>query len=272
MESFNHLAEKYRNDPACLSCHVTGYGKPSGYVAGTEKDLFMVGCEACHGPGAQHIDAAQRFILAEPGEEEKIEKQIRETIAKTPSDDDCTACHTTQAHGRHPAYEGQPAAQVQHASMVQRTSSLSVAQCVMPAATRASYAAGYNVKTCGGCHYDQYKQWRAERHSALSAMLTAEHRKNSDCQQCHLQTDKVGKTSLVNVEPHHARVGVVCESCHGAALEHVRFNKQFISQPQLGPKLEQAARHSILKGKPASACVQCHVDQSHKEHPQVNEK
>ena len=80
-----NVPEKYRNDPACLKCHVTAFGKEGGYASGTDKDLLMVGCEACHGPGAQHIDAAQRFVLANPGEEAKIEKEMRSTIVKTPA-------------------------------------------------------------------------------------------------------------------------------------------------------------------------------------------
>ena len=40
---------------ACLRCHVTGYGDRLGYQAAVETpDLANVGCEACHGPGADH--------------------------------------------------------------------------------------------------------------------------------------------------------------------------------------------------------------------------
>ena len=40
---------------ACLRCHVTGYGVAPGYRAtGNGPDLANVGCEACHGPGADH--------------------------------------------------------------------------------------------------------------------------------------------------------------------------------------------------------------------------
>jgi len=44
-----------RRVSACLRCHVTGYGDRLGYRVGVEGlDLENVGCEACHGPGADH--------------------------------------------------------------------------------------------------------------------------------------------------------------------------------------------------------------------------
>lgn len=46
-------------DTKCVSCHVTGYGRPGGFPAGApvraHEDLARVGCESCHGPGAEHV-------------------------------------------------------------------------------------------------------------------------------------------------------------------------------------------------------------------------
>jgi len=45
-------------DPACVKCHVTGYGFKGGYTnATTTPDLTGVGCEECHGAGADHASA-----------------------------------------------------------------------------------------------------------------------------------------------------------------------------------------------------------------------
>ncbi len=41
----------------CLGCHVTGLGKPTGFdpkAATPNTALASVGCEACHGPGADY--------------------------------------------------------------------------------------------------------------------------------------------------------------------------------------------------------------------------
>lgn len=40
----------------CISCHVTGYDQPNGYVAeASVPDLRNVQCESCHGVGTQHV-------------------------------------------------------------------------------------------------------------------------------------------------------------------------------------------------------------------------
>jgi hypothetical protein len=40
----------------CVGCHVTGYGEPGGSTVTHNLDggLVGVGCESCHGPGAEH--------------------------------------------------------------------------------------------------------------------------------------------------------------------------------------------------------------------------
>jgi len=52
-------------DDACLPCHVTGYGRPGGFPADASvlahEDLARVGCESCHGPGAEHVRGAGKL-------------------------------------------------------------------------------------------------------------------------------------------------------------------------------------------------------------------
>lgn len=51
-------AKGERTNAKCLKCHTTGYGTANGYDKVAEKqgaqDLGSVGCEACHGPGADY--------------------------------------------------------------------------------------------------------------------------------------------------------------------------------------------------------------------------
>lgn len=56
---FAGLPAADRGTPACLRCHVTGYGDPLGFGGdGGIAALASVGCEACHGAGADHAGSA----------------------------------------------------------------------------------------------------------------------------------------------------------------------------------------------------------------------
>jgi len=59
-KNFEVLQGAERQNSECLKCHATGYGKPGGFVR-VEKtpNLTSTGCEACHGPGSAHVEAAK---------------------------------------------------------------------------------------------------------------------------------------------------------------------------------------------------------------------
>ncbi|RYE89803.1 MAG: hypothetical protein EOO75_11205, partial [Myxococcales bacterium] len=52
----------------CVSCHVTGYGKPGGSAVVKNDGLQNVQCEECHGPGGRHRDnpADKSLIIGHP--------------------------------------------------------------------------------------------------------------------------------------------------------------------------------------------------------------
>jgi len=53
-------------DPECLRCHTTAFGKPGGFPSGgrpgEHPDLAVVGCESCHGPGSEHVESEETQI------------------------------------------------------------------------------------------------------------------------------------------------------------------------------------------------------------------
>lgn len=55
----------------CVSCHVTGYGKPGGSTVTFNKELQSVQCEECHGPGSLHAKAPEKkgLITVKPAPE-----------------------------------------------------------------------------------------------------------------------------------------------------------------------------------------------------------
>ena len=64
----------------CYVCHTTGYGKPGGFVSEeSTPDLKNAGCEACHGPGAVHVQT-----------------QASADIKGYPTEQDCEACHISE--------------------------------------------------------------------------------------------------------------------------------------------------------------------------------
>jgi len=104
--AWENLPEKYR-DPsqkddqgrACITCHVTGYGKEGGFVdPKASEDLLSVQCEACHGPGSKHREAAQKVL------DEKREKfnegEAKFIVRKTAN---CSDCHNP--HISHEQYK-----------------------------------------------------------------------------------------------------------------------------------------------------------------------
>ena len=55
-------------DPACQSCHTTGYGLTGGFRSvGTTINRTNVGCESCHGPSAAHVADPETVKTATAG-------------------------------------------------------------------------------------------------------------------------------------------------------------------------------------------------------------
>jgi hypothetical protein len=105
-DAFAKLPAKYKADPKCLTCHSTGYGTPTGFKdEASTPNLAGTTCEACHGPGSKHADAAKPFLLKKPTPDE--EKMVRGTIYKVLPQNVCIRCHVDQDHKEHPAYDKQ---------------------------------------------------------------------------------------------------------------------------------------------------------------------
>ncbi len=84
--------EDPQNAPECLRCHVTGYGAPEELLTGKYKIEDGVGCESCHGPGADYLKMS---IMKD--REKSIEAGLVIPDAAT-----CTGCHNEDS----PFFEG----------------------------------------------------------------------------------------------------------------------------------------------------------------------
>jgi hypothetical protein len=83
--AFDSLQGDETKNADCLKCHVTGYGKEGGFkdVASTPQ-MENIQCEACHGPGSLHVEAAGKNLGNEGAWEKHIDKVPQES---------CVVCH-----------------------------------------------------------------------------------------------------------------------------------------------------------------------------------
>jgi hypothetical protein len=282
-KAFTDLPMMYRNDPRCLTCHVTGYGESGGYAAGTSvetlRELLDVGCESCHGPGSAHVKAAKAFAESSSrADEQRLEKQVRDTIYRIRPENPCLRCHVTpQGHKPHPAYQGQPPRPDfrYHAPSTGYGDSGCTPCGVMrpiPSGSLPPAERYTGIKTCAACHYQQYQQWRTERHSMSLVDLPTKYKADRECLKCHMTAygARGGYATGTSPQVLAGLLNVSCEACHGIGGRHVQYTSQFINCPRLSPELEQTARGIIHNGLAGAACVRCHVRQSHKEHPKYD--
>lgn len=92
--SMESLAKgSYQENPACLACHATGFGVPTGFLSIKDTPrLANIQCEGCHGPGNIHIDQAKEQMRSkkkEPVHGFLAGKDNPARIKKM-----CIACHT----------------------------------------------------------------------------------------------------------------------------------------------------------------------------------
>lgn len=85
----------YSTDPACVKCHVTGYGKPGGFVdIETTPELAGVGCETCHGPGGTYTQ--DEYMSLKNKEYIKAEV-VAVGMVDQVSEAQCISCHNAES-------------------------------------------------------------------------------------------------------------------------------------------------------------------------------
>ncbi|HSA94172.1 MAG TPA: cytochrome c family protein [Terriglobales bacterium] len=84
----------YTRDAACLPCHVTGYGKPGGFVD-IEKTPKLAGvtCETCHGAGQGYLKPG---LMSLQNKEYKRTALIAAGLI-LPDENVCKACHNPKS-------------------------------------------------------------------------------------------------------------------------------------------------------------------------------
>ncbi len=114
-----------QDNPICLSCHTTGYGKEGGFTSiDATPQLAEVGCESCHGPGREHRTNVNVASLRPPID-------MSSTV--------CAQCHNAFHHATFDEWGSSKHGRVDE----------HVAE---------SFAAGSNLSSCGVCHSGDYRE------------------------------------------------------------------------------------------------------------------
>ncbi len=88
-------AADYTTDENCISCHVTGYGKPGGFVdIETTPTLVGVGCESCHGPGGTYT---QDGYMTRDNKEYVKADLVAVGLVDTVGEEQCIQCHNADS-------------------------------------------------------------------------------------------------------------------------------------------------------------------------------
>jgi hypothetical protein len=123
-------------------------------------------------------------------------------------------------------------------------------------------------RECASCHLDQFMKWRATPHAKAFDILPEKYRADATCLKCHT-TGHGQATGFTSLAATPNLVGAACESCHGAGSKHVEVAKSF-GQARLTEQQGAYVRSTIHLMTPKNVCVECHMAQSHKEHPKFD--
>ena len=123
-------------------------------------------------------------------------------------------------------------------------------------------------KECSSCHFDQFMQWRGTKHAKGFDILPAKYQEDKTCLKCH--STGFGVASGFESKAKTAGLaGTTCEACHGPGSEHAKVAKTFAKEKPTKEQKDFISSH-IYKIQPKNVCIECHLPQSHKEHPKFD--
>ena len=213
---------------ACAGCHVTGLTAEmvaEGWEPGRKPELGVT-CEACHGPGGEHI-----------------KKPAENPMVSNPDPQICGQCHI---QGSDPSGE--------HGYPVGYQPGLPLDESVFVPA--AADDAGVWWPSGHAKTYNAYSEWLTSGHAtALETMRASEHAADS-CLNCHAtrpaalpEEEAAGETAGEETaawDLAHAQYGVTCTACHNVHPEVDEEGRPVEAQP------------ALLRANAYDTCVGCH--------------
>jgi hypothetical protein len=197
----------------CASCHATGYDA-STHAFSEES----VTCEACHGPGLTHVEAADDAGSSINDEEEA---EIKAAINAFPDPSTCSSCHSqpeTDATWVDPVHASMGAydawAESPHAQLVDLSDMAADDADADSDDEIAAHASPYAMD-CAGCH-----AMHPEDDVEIQPHLLSIDMSEGLCIACHDSNagELMAGTSIVDnvvgLPSAHHEEGLECESCH----------------------------------------------------------
>jgi DmsE family decaheme c-type cytochrome len=241
IQAFAQDADGYVGEVRCITCHrLEGEHWAHTVHAGAFKSpaaspLAARGCEACHGPGAKHLqDATDRSAI--------IAFTRRRDVAVDIQNTQCLQCHT----GRQRIF---------WQGSVHETSRLACSDCHNPMAKFS--VSGLLVKgsvneTCFSCHPQQRTEFRKR-----SRMPLLEGRMS--CSDCHNPHGAVTRP-LLKADS----VNQLCYSCHSEKRGPFLWEHAPVRGNCLNCHAPHGSSHeSLLVVARPFLCQQCHANVSH---------
>jgi peroxiredoxin len=231
--------EKFK-DPECVRCHVTGIGKPGGFVDfDTTRHMINLQCEVCHGPGGGH-----------PGRP-AVDVEAMGRI--------CADCHTGKfvlnfdvdealalmAHQDHPDLEKR----FKYSDLQRRRLEQINTRRLEKFKSGVAYI---GADACRDCHQEAYAQWERTPHAATFARLIKMDRgADPSCNRCHV-TGAGGKGGFGDETATAPMTNVQCEVCHGPGADHLAAPDALKKETIYG--ITDQCSFCIIQG----VCVTCH--------------
>lgn len=213
----------------CAGCHTTGFQADAAADAAWSE--LNITCEACHGPGSAHVEAASALPEGvDPMSEEVL--AVRQTIVSTVDSQVCGQCHSqgTSADGAHPYPVGhQVGAPLEESFSLVQHAEGEDSEIFWPDGTEKAYRATYNA-------------YLTSAHANALPTITENDHAGEFCLDCHStdfsQQDTTFPEGIVTMET--AAFGITCVQCHA-------------------PHEGTAVREAQLRFEAYDLCVSCHT-------------
>jgi DmsE family decaheme c-type cytochrome len=240
--------EGYVGDAVCLDCHEDEVGEflktRHAHVLkekNARSELMMRGCEACHGPGAEHVEeegTGGRMITFSNATPQLIEEGKAA----------CLGCHErgSRVHWKGSPHDSRDIACTDCHTIMKKVS------------TRNQLKHATEMELCGSCHLVRRAQMFRNAHMPVREGAMS-------CSSCHAVHGSVNQ-ALVS----HDTINDNCYSCHadkrGPFLwEHAPVNENCLDchDPH------GSTRQAMLRLDPPRLCQQCHIPSRHPTEPRL---